>query len=218
MIERAIAWDMDGVLADTGEAHYHAWRRMFAEEGRPLTRAQFEETFGMANPEILRRWLGEETPPERIDALAARKEALFREDVAKVRLLPGVRRWLEWAKAQGIRQVVASSGEMANIAAIVSALEIGNYFDALVSGAFMPRSKPDPAIFLQAAGAAGVPPAKCLVVEDGVVGIEAARRAGMRCLALTTTHPADRLAGADLVVDSLADLDEATFAGLLTTR
>ena len=59
MIERAIAWDMDGVLADTGEAHYHAWRRMFAEEGRPLTRAQFEETFGMANPEILRRWLGE---------------------------------------------------------------------------------------------------------------------------------------------------------------
>ena len=140
------------------------------------------------------------------------------EGVAEVRLLPGVRQWLAWAKVQGVRQVVASSGEMANIAAIVSALEIGNYFDALVSGAFMPRSKPDPAIFLQAAGAAGVPPERCLVVEDGVVGIEAARRAGMRCLALTTTHPADRLAGADLVVDSLADLDEATFAGLLTTR
>jgi len=126
----------------------------------------------------------------------------------------GVRRWLEWAKAEGIRQVVASSGEMANIAAIVTALEIGNYFDALVSGAFLPRSKPDPAIFLQAAGAAGVAPERCLVVEDGVVGIEAARRAGMRCLALTTTHPAERLQGADLVVDDLTDLDEATFAGL----
>ena len=214
MIERAIAWDMDGVLADTEEAHYRSWRRMFAEEGLTLTREQFKETFGMANPAILRRWLGEDASPERIDALAAHKEALFREDVSEVRLLPGVRRWLEWAKAEGIRQVVASSGEMANIAAIVTALEIGNYFDALVSGAFLPRSKPDPAIFLQAAGAAGVAPERCLVVEDGVVGIEAARRAGMRCLALTTTHPAERLQGADLVVDDLTDLDEATFAGL----
>ncbi len=212
---RAILWDMDGVLADTGEAHFVAWRRMFAEQGRALTREQFAQTFGMANPEILGRWLGEGVPREQIDALAARKEALFRDGVAEVRLLPGTRDWLGWARARGIRQVVASSGEMANIAAIVAALEIGNYFDALVSGAFLPRSKPDPAVFLQAAGAAGVAPGECLVIEDGIVGIEAARRAGMRCLALTTTHPAERLTLADWVAGSLADLDEEAFDQLV---
>lgn len=206
---------MDGVLADTGEAHFVAWQRMFAEQGFTLTREEFAHTFGMANPAILRHWLGPDLPRERIDVLAERKEALFREGVAEVRPLPGVCKWLEWAKAHGIRQAVASSGEMANIAAIVAVLEIGNYFDALVSGAFLPKSKPDPAVFLQAAGALGVSPEECLVIEDGVVGVEAAARAGMRCLALTTTHPAERLEGADLVIECLEDLSEATFAGLL---
>ena len=207
---------MDGVLADTGDAHYEAWRTMFAERGRPLTRQAFDQTFGMANGQILQQWLGEDTPRRVIDELATRKEALFREGVAaRTRLLPGVRRWLDWAKSEGVRQAVASSGEMANIVAVVAALDIGNYFDALVSGAFLPRSKPDPAVFLHAAGALGLTPSDCLVIEDGVVGVEAARRAGMRCLAVTTTHPADRLASADLVVDSLNDLDTATMMKLL---
>ena len=97
---------------------------------------------------------------------------------------------------------------MANIAAVVAALEIGNRFDALVSGAFLPRSKPDPTIFWQASAALGASPEECLVVEDGIVGVEAAKRAGMRCVALTTTHAADKLVGADLIVQDLSTLDE----------
>lgn len=207
---------MDGVLADTGDAHYAAWREMFRERGRELSREEFRSTFGMANGQILRLWLGEDAPQELIDELAARKEALFRRGVAGgARLLPGVQRWLRWARERGIRQVVASSGEMANIVAVVAALEVGNYFHALVSGAFLPRSKPDPEVFLQAAGAAGAEPRDCLVVEDGVVGVQAARRAGMRCLAITTTHPAEALHEADLVVDGFEELDEAAFRALL---
>jgi len=214
---QAILWDMDGVLADTGEAHFAAWQRMLGEQGLTLTREQFTQTFGMANPEILARWLGAHVPRERIDRLAARKEALFRAGVDRVRLLPGTRQWLEWARTRGLRQAVASSGEMANVATIVAALDIGNYFDALVSGAFLPRSKPDPAVFLQAAAAVGIPPVACLVIEDGIVGIEAAHRAGMRCLALATTHPAGCLSQADWVVGSLVDLDEEAFEGIIGT-
>jgi beta-phosphoglucomutase len=103
---------------------------------------------------------------------------------------------------------------MANIVAVVAALGIGNRFDALVSGAFLPRSKPDPAVFVQAAAAVGASPAECLIVEDGIVGIEAARRAAMRCVALTTTHPAERLAGADLIVKDLSALDEEAVLAL----
>jgi len=110
---------------------------------------------------------------------------------------------------------VASSGEMANIVTVIDALGIANYFDALVSGAFLPRSKPDPAIFVQAAGALGVPPARCLVIEDGTVGVEAARRAGMACLAVTTTHPREHLQGADLIVDSLCEISPQMLAALV---
>lgn len=206
---KAIIWDMDGVLADTGAAHYRAWRALAAELGLALTYEQFDETFGMANGPILRAWLGEAATPEQIRALADRKEALFRAlVVSEVRLPPGVRAWLERARAQGFRQVVASSAPMANVVAIVAALEIGDYFDALLSGSFLPRSKPDPAIFLQAAAAVGAPPQRCVVLEDSVVGVEAARRAGMPCVAITSTHVAERLAGADRITATLDDLPE----------
>ena len=214
----AIIWDMDGVIADTAEAHYGAWQALMAERSAGVTRAQFEASFGMNNPPILREWLGTEVPDAEIARLGRHKEELYRAKVAgNVRMLPGVRDWLERGRARGYRQAVASSGEMANIVAIVTELEIGNYFEALLAGAFLPRSKPDPAIFLQAAAALGATPAESLVIEDGIVGVEAARRAGMRCIGLTTTHAAAKLAGADLVIDRLDALDEDTFERLLST-
>jgi HAD superfamily hydrolase (TIGR01509 family) len=213
---KAILWDMDGVLADSGDAHYLAWQMLLRETGQEITRQQFDDTFGMANTRIVQHWFGEALLPAENRALGLRKETLFRQLVAEqVRILPGVIDWLERFQAWGYRQVVASSGEMANVVAVIDALDIGNYFDALLSGAFLPQSKPDPAIFLLAAAAAGAAPGECLVLEDAPPGIEAARRAGMRCIALTTTHPADKLAGASLVIDSLAGLDEALLTQLV---
>jgi len=116
---------------------------------------------------------------------------------------------------RGYRQAIASSGEMANIVAVIVALDISNYFEALLAGAFLPRSKPDPAIFIQAAAALGATPAESLVIEDGIVGVEAAKRAGMRCIGLTSTHPASKLVGADLIVDRMDALDEKAFERLL---
>ena len=213
---KAILWDLDGVIADNGEAHYAAWQQLFAERGGSVTREQFESTFGMANPEILRGWLGEDVPEAEIARLGRRKEELYRQNLrGNVRALPDVIEWLDRGQERGFRQVVASSGEMGNITAVLGELGIANYFDALVSGAFLPRSKPDPAIFLQAAAAVGARPAEAIVIEDGVVGVEAATRAGMRCIAVTTTHPAARLVGADLVVDRLSELDEGALDRLL---
>jgi beta-phosphoglucomutase len=214
---KAIIWDMDGVVADTGEAHFAAWQGLFAERGATITWEQFASTFGMANPPILRQWLGEGTSPALIRELGNYKEELFRRSVrGRVRLLPGVVDWLKRGQARGYRQVIASSAEMANIVAVVEELQIGNYFEALVAGAFLPRSKPDPEIFLNAAASVGAGPADSLVIEDGIVGVEAARRAGMRCIAVTTTHPAEKLAGADLVVPDLTVLDAEAFERLLS--
>jgi HAD superfamily hydrolase (TIGR01509 family) len=213
---KAILWDMDGVIADTAAAHLMAWQALLAERGETISERQFAETFGMANPEILCVWYGERLSDTEIRALGIHKEELFRQKaIEQVRLLPGVLDWLQWGRRQGVPQVVASSGEMANIVAIVHKLGIANYFDGLVAGGFMPRSKPDPAIFLQAAAAAGAQPSDCLVIEDGIVGVEAARRAGIRCLAVTTTHAAHKLADADLVLPDLTALNEATMWRLL---
>jgi beta-phosphoglucomutase len=213
---QAILWDMDGVLVDSGEAHYNAWKMLYAERGQEISYEEFAATFGMANPPIIRRWLGQDTPDEVVGAVAARKEQLFRSQVREhVRLLPGVRDWLERCRRDDYRQVVASSGEMANVVAIVSAMEVGNYFDALISGAFLPRSKPDPGIFLAAAASVGSRPADCLVLEDSTAGVEAARCAGMCCIAVTTTNPREKLGQADLVVDSLEELEPGAIARLL---
>ncbi len=205
---------LDGVLADSGDAHYLAWERMFQELGRAITRQEFDDTFGMANTAILERWMGP-TLRRAQRCACSPQEVLFREYIDCVRLLPGVLDWLEYARSLGYYLVVASSGEMANVVAVVHALGLGNYFHGLVSGAFLPQSKPHPAVFLQAAAAVAAEPRHCLVLEDGIVGIEAARRAGMRCIGLTTTHVADRLAGADRIVATLADLPPATMDAYL---
>jgi HAD superfamily hydrolase (TIGR01509 family) len=210
---------MDGVLVDTAEAHYHAWGALLHKHGRSLTREQFDDAFGMANTPIIRRWFGEDMPLDDVLALADEKERAFRATIAEhVRLGPGVRGWLARARELGYRQAVASSGDMANIVAILTHHDVGNYFDAIVSGAMLPRSKPDPAVFLHAAGSLGIEPAACLVIEDGVVGVEAACRAGMPCLALTTTHPAERLAGADLIVADMTQVGEEDLARLFERK
>jgi beta-phosphoglucomutase-like phosphatase (HAD superfamily) len=213
---KAILWDMDGVLADTGEAHFQAWKALMASQGRELSREAFNDTFGMANPAIMARWFGDDLSPEAGAALVAEKERQFRAMIPQyVPLGPGVRRWLAWGRVVGCRQVVASSGEMDNIVAVLTYHEVGNYFDAIVSGNCLPQSKPDPTVFLYAAAGVGAAPRDCLVIEDGVVGVEAARRAGMRCLAVTSTHRAERLAGADQIVARLDELPDDALARLL---
>ena len=109
---------------------------------------------------------------------------------------------------------MASSAPAANIDVLVDELGLWPYFQAIVSGALLP-SKPDPSVFLQAAAAIEIAPSQCLVFEDAVAGVGAARRAGMRCIAVTTTNPAAALADADLVVERLDGLTEAAFWSLL---
>lgn len=207
-----LVWDMDGVLVDSGAAHYAAWKALFDELGRPLTAEQVSQTLGMSNLPILRLWLGEDVPLDTLNQIADRKEAYFRALVAEhVRVLPGVRLWLDRARKLGYRQAVASSAPMANITAIVDALAMGDAFDLLISGAHLPASKPDPTIFLLAGRGLGCEPEQCVVLEDSVVGVQAALRAGMPCVAVTNTRPTAELGAASLVVDSLEDLPADVF-------
>ena len=218
-LPKAVIWDMDGVIADTGAAHFAAWRQVMAELGRPFDEADFRRIFGIVNPDAVRLLLGETVSSYEIARISERKETLFREAVqVQVSLLPGVETWLERLRQQGYRQAIASSAPPANIEVLLHVLNIEPYFQATVSADDVTKGKPDPAIFLKAAAALGVSPARCVVVEDAVAGVQAASRAGMVCLAVATTQPAERLSDADLVVKRLTELADDAFERLLTLR
>jgi len=213
---KGVLWDMDGVLVSSGEFHWPAWSQTFSEHDIPFTYEQFRATFGMNNTGILKLLLGENIGPDLIAAISDRKESLFRQAVkGHVRPLPGVLDWLDRLQGWGVKQAIASSAPPANIDTLVDELRIRPYFYAIVSGADLP-GKPDPAVFLEAARQIGAPPERCLVIEDAIAGVEAAKRAGMRCVAVTTTNPPEKLRAADLVVERLDLLSPDEFRQLLS--
>ena len=216
-LSKAVIWDMDGVIADTGAVHFAAWQQVMAELGHPFDKADFRRIFGIVNPDAIRLLLGETISSHEIARISERKETLFREAVrGYVSLLPGVKTWLERLRLQGYRQAIASSAPRPNIEVLLHVLNIGLYFQATVSADDVTKGKPDPTIFLRAAAALGVSPSRCVVVEDAVAGVQAARRAGMVCLAVATTQPAEKLRGANLVVKRLTNLADDAFEQLLT--
>jgi beta-phosphoglucomutase family hydrolase len=198
-----VLWDMDGVLVDTGEFHFAAWQDVLAQAGIPFSRELFRQTFGMNNADMIATLLGRPPDPGLVDEIGEYKERLFRQAIqGQARLIDGVPEWLKWLQGQHIQQAVASSAPWENINVLVDTLGIRAYFHVIVSGTDMP-GKPDPAVFLAAAAQLGLPPSACLVIEDSVAGVTAARRAGMKCLAVTTTNPAEKLSQADLILENL---------------
>jgi HAD superfamily hydrolase (TIGR01509 family) len=213
-VSNAVLWDMDGVLIDTGPLHYQTWAAALTPRGVQLTPEQFRLTFGMNNRGVLTSVFGYEPDAELLALITDEKEQAFRRLIrGAAQPLPGVVTWLERLRSAGVRQAVASSAPPENIEVVIDELGLRAFFDTLVSAARM-AGKPDPAVFLEAARRLGARPGECVVVEDAVPGVEAARRAGMRCIAVTTTNPASALAGAQVVVDSLADLPADAFSRL----
>jgi beta-phosphoglucomutase family hydrolase len=217
-LPRAVLWDLDGTLVDSAAHHWLAWREVMAHEGHPVTPEVFTSSFGHRNDTILRGLLGPDLSDAEVERIAGAKEGLYRRLVKERGLdpLPGARLWLERLREAGWRQAVASSAPTANITAAMDALGMAPLFEALVSADEVGVGKPDPAVFLAAADRVGVPPERCVVVEDAPAGLEGARRAGMRCVGVLSAHHSKLVA--DLVVSSLESLPESAFEDLLAGR
>src|SRR5262245_12927244 len=182
----AVIWDVDGTLVDTAEMHFQAWLDLCRELGRDFSRADFAATFGRRNPDIFDFLFGPRFNPKELDELGFRKEELYRAAArGGVDLLPGARPLLEGLHAHGFRQAIGSSAPRANVELILALTRTEGLFDAVSCAEDTQRGKPDPQVFLVAAEKLGVEPARCVVVEDAVAGIEAARAGGMRCIGVT---------------------------------
>jgi len=213
-LSRAVLWDLDGTLVDSEDYHWQAWRDTMAAEGVTLTYEQFRGTFGQRNDTILRQFLGDAADAARIERVGDAKEILYRDLVQRGGLapLPGAAEWVRRLHREGWAQAIASSAPRLNIDAVLAVIGLAGEFDAATSAEDVRRGKPDPEVFLVAAARLGVPPARAIVVEDAGAGIEGARRAGMRSIAVVREGTA---LPADICVRSLADLAPGAFDTLL---
>jgi beta-phosphoglucomutase len=216
----AVIWDVDGTLVDTAELHFAAWSRLSRDMNLPFTRADFDATFGWRNPEIIHQVFGTHYTAVEVADLGRRKEEFYRAAAREgVDLLPGARSLLEGLHAAGFRQAIGSSAPLENLDLILGLTDTRRFFDAIVSAEDTQRGKPAPEVFLVAAAKLGVPPGRCVVMEDAVVGAQAARAGGMKCVAVRFAghHPEEALAaaGADLVVPSLEQVSVQTVRRLL---
>lgn len=215
----AVLFDVDGVLVDSYAAHRRSWQRLAAEEGLPFSEEAFRRTFGRTSREsIAFFWPGRASDAARLDA---RKEELFRAEIReRFPAMDGAREVVRVLHAAGFALAVASSAPPENVELTIERLGVRDRFGAVVTGRDVSRGKPDPQVFLLAAERLGVPPPRCVVVEDAPAGVLAAHRGGMKAVALLSTgrrrEDLDE-AKPELVVTSLRELSPASFERLLDT-
>ncbi|HEX6810748.1 MAG TPA: HAD-IA family hydrolase [Planctomycetota bacterium] len=208
-MDAAVIFDMDGVLVLSGPAHWVAWREAAGAHGVELTRELFLACNGLTNPDICALIWGKDVSREFVARLAAAKEQAFRDAIeADVPLAPGCRALLAALQAGGVRLAVGSSAPRENVDLVLDRGGIRPFFRAVVHEGLARRGKPAPDIFLRAAELLGLPPRRCVVVEDAPSGVRAGVAAGMAVVAVATNHTAHELtqAGARLALPDLASI------------
>lgn len=203
----AVLFDMDGTLIDSMPLHHRSWQLWFAEQGLAFDEAGFfEATAGRTNLEILTDLFPTRTRAE-LDALAWRKEELYREIAAtELQLIAGAEAICLAARARGLKLAVCTAAPPDNIRVAFDRFGLGELVDTVTSPADGLRGKPHPDIFAEAARRLQADPARCIVFEDAPLGVEAARRAGMAAFALTTSLPASAFESFSNLIGVAADL------------
>ena len=204
---KACIFDLDGVIVDTAKYHYMAWKRLAAELGVELTETENEKLKGVGRQESLEIILSlagiDKTEQEKV-RLADKKNIWFVDYVNAMKpneIFPGVLELLEELSAKGVKVALASSSK--NALTVVNKLGIKSRFEVIIDGNMIKNSKPDPEIFLKAAKRLNIQSKDCIVVEDAAAGVEAAKRAGMKCIGIGDVS---RLKMADHVVDRTGQL------------
>lgn len=216
---KGLLFDMDGVLVNNLEVHRAAFAEFFRRYGVERSFDELSRVFGKGNDDIM----GELMPKEVVERVGIRelgyeKEAIYREIYAPIiEPQPGLLAFLAEAEEAGLRSAVGSSGYRVNVDFVLDKCRIRSYFEAIVAGDEVTRCKPDPEIYLTAAAKLGLKPAECVVFEDAEAGIEAAKRAGIKVVALATTFSREFLEGteADAIVGDFREVSVKMLQQLL---
>jgi beta-phosphoglucomutase len=207
----ALIFDMDGVLVDSNPFHLRKWENLLNEHAIPFDPQELPKlVVGYRNDSLLRHFFGNGlTAPERrllTEELEEKFRAAFKPHAQP---LPGLRELIVQASQAGVAMAVASSAMRKNVEFVVDALGLAPYFRCLLNGDEVTHAKPDPEIYLKAAENLGHDPGECVAFEDSFVGIEAAKSAGMKCVAVASSFPKEELrqTRADRVIRDFRELD-----------
>lgn len=202
-------FDLDGVVVDSNRLHVESWRAVADRHGYPLADPEHIGKCGLRTTAVIRDVLQWPVTDAEAQRIGWEKEELYRDWIRAdgIRAIPGVLEFVRQTRALEIPCAVGSSAPRDNVTVCLQALGLTHAFQAAVSGEDVVRGKPAPDIFLAAAVAIGVRPTDCIVFEDAPAGIAAAQAAGMRVVALTTSHPRDDLADAGRIVQDFTELD-----------
>jgi beta-phosphoglucomutase family hydrolase len=216
MTKRAFIFDMDGTIVDNMAFHTKSWIAFFERRGMDVDPDEFFlATAGRQGVEIMRNYMGADLSDHDNIALNAEKEAVYRELYEPhLKVVDGFDALIAKAGTQAVSLAVATSAPDENIVFTLDGLDLRRHFHAVVGATDVKRGKPEPDVFLMAAERCGVAPEHCIVFEDAPLGVEAARRAGMRAVVLTTTLPAEAFAQYDNVIHIARDFSELSVDAL----
>lgn len=186
---KALIFDMDGTMIDNMMVHHRAWQQQLAIEGFSYSLAEIIEHFHGKNLEIIERIFGEKYTAEERLRFSNDKENKYREIYRPdLKLVDGLHELLATAYENDIPMGIGTAAQYANVDMVLDALNIRNYFSAIVADVDVEKGKPDPEVFLTVASKLNVKPEHCLVFEDSPVGAKTAENAGMKAIMITTTH------------------------------
>lgn len=207
---KACIFDLDGVIVDTAVYHYKAWKRLANELGFDFTEEQNEQLKGVSRVrslQLILGWGGVTKTEAEQEELATRKNTWYVEMINQMtpaEILPGALEFLEACRTAGLKTALGSASK--NSMTILNKVGIAHLFDAIVDGNHVSAPKPDPEVFLKGAEALGVSPAECVVFEDAIAGVQAAKNGGMKAVGIGS---AQTLAQADLVINGLNEMSLA---------
>jgi len=203
---KGFLFDLDGVIVDTAVFHFQAWRRCAQKLGGDFTEAQNEELKGVSRVDSLKKiieWTGASVTADEFEALMVEKNEWYLELVQELSAadgLPGAVAFLEQAHAQGIKIALGSASK--NAPMILDKMGLTPLFEAIIDGNNVVNGKPHPEVFLKGATAIGLSPEQCVVFEDSIAGIQAAKTGGMKCVGIGTP---EALKGADIHFNALGE-------------
>jgi beta-phosphoglucomutase len=215
-MKRAFIFDMDGTMVDNMMVHHRAWQRKLAALGLDLTLEEVRQSIHGINEEILERLFGDRFSPEERRRIAWEKEAEYRDIfLSELKLVPGLEAFLKSAQQAGIRMGIGTAAPHENVQFVLENLHLRPLFGSVIDASQVIKGKPDPEVFLRVAEELGAEPADCVVFEDSPTGAEAARRAGMQVVIITTTHTAEEFAHFDHVARVISDFEDVKVEDLL---
>ncbi len=214
---RAVIFDFDGVVTDSEILHFRAFNEILRNFGFELTKQEYYGTYlGMTDMDCYKALIGEGRlgiDVEQVPQLVEKKNVVF-EKLAREegQIIDGVRDFLEMLRENRVPTAICSGALLSEIEMILRQSDLRDYFGAIIAADHISNGKPDPEGFLltlerlNKEGNQGIKGHECVVIEDSHWGIEAARAAGMRVVAVTNTYGADELTSADAVVANLTEL------------